>query len=380
MNILMVMNHFYPFIGGAEKLFLELALGLVKNGQHVRVLTSDQGVNTAYCNYQKIEIYYYPWKVLWGQSMPTFNDLSDHIKWCDVIHSAIYLPATRSLQYGRECGKPVICTVYEALTKEWMDVESSWIKGIAYRIYTKWVIEKKYSVLHAISHSTENQLKAFKLKCPVQMIYCPIGIDKVDVSNCTISEKFSIEKDFQGKVFLYYGRPGKTKGIFVLLKAIQELVNREPTLKSKARFCFVLAQEPSKERKLFCNEVKKNGLQSCIHIISSQPKEDLNALIADADCVIVPSMTEGFGYSAVEACNLNASLICSTAGALPEVVYGKCMFFKNKDSRDLSNKIYSIISDTAIFSEIDKKDFSAEKTIHEFIKLYEKTVEKNRNA
>jgi len=371
MNVLMVMNHFYPFIGGAEKLFLELALGLVKSGQRVKVLTSGQGVDTTYCNYQGIEIYYYPWKVLWGQAVPDSRDLSDHIKWCDVIHSAIYMPATRSLRYGRKCGKPVICTVYEALTREWMDVESSWLKGILYRVYTKWVIEKRYSALHAISHSTEKQLQAFRTKCPVRMIYCPMGIEQVEISDCTIRERFSIKNDFCGKVFLYYGRPGKTKGIFVLLEAVRELLIRDPSLETKARFCFVLAQEPEKERIAFCKEAEKDDMRSCVHIISSQSKPDLNALISDADCVIVPSMTEGFGYSAVEACNLNTSLICSTAGALPEVVYGKCMFFQNKNAQDLADKIYSVISDKAIFAEIEKKDFSSEKTIGEFIKLYE---------
>ena len=40
MNILFVVNHFYPYIGGAEKLFFELAVRLVEKGNQVSVVTT----------------------------------------------------------------------------------------------------------------------------------------------------------------------------------------------------------------------------------------------------------------------------------------------------------------------------------------------------
>ncbi|MDR2190757.1 MAG: glycosyltransferase [Candidatus Peribacteria bacterium] len=45
-----------------------------------------------------------------------------------------------------------------------------------------------------------------------------------------------------------------------------------------------------------------------------------------SDVVIVPSLVEGFGFSAAETCALGQQLVTTNAAALTEVVSGKVNF------------------------------------------------------
>ena len=83
----------------------------------------------------------------------------------------------------------------------------------------------------------------------------------------------------------------------------------------------------------------KLGLNEKIKIINSVPHQQLRIYLKMADFVIVPSTSEGFGYTTVEAIAMGKPVIVSSAGSLPEVVSGKHLIFRNKDVKDLAEKI-----------------------------------------
>ena len=161
------------------------------------------------------------------------------------------------------------------------------------------------------------------------------------------------------RAFLYYGRPGQPKGIFVYLKAIRLLLERHGAAAfGDTRFCFILANDPKAQKDKFLSLVKEYGLEGKVIVRDPVERERLSAMIPQALAVVVPSITEGFGYSAVEACALGAPLIHSDGGSLPEVVYGRCLPFRNRDSGDLCEKLWQVISGTAQFRQIPAKEFS----------------------
>ncbi len=76
-----------------------------------------------------------------------------------------------------------------------------------------------------------------------------------------------------------------------------------------------------------------------VKIIPSLPYQELGTMIKAADCVVIPSLSEGFGYNALETNSLGTPLVVSDAGSLPEAVSGKHLFFKTKDLKDLAEKV-----------------------------------------
>ena len=66
--------------------------------------------------------------------------------------------------------------------------------------------------------------------------------------------------------FLYYGRPGKTKGVFLLLDAIRVLDLRLPP---QWRFEFILSDQPAGDRRAFLTSVEQSGLSS--RVVTSRP-------------------------------------------------------------------------------------------------------------
>ena len=169
--------------------------------------------------------------------------------------------------------------------------------------------------------------------------------------------------------FLYFGRPGKTKGVFLLLAALEKVKGLWP---SNVRFVFILSREPRRERKRFERLVTKKKLENVVTILDSLDEMGLFRALDEAYCVVVPSITEGFGFSAAEACKRGRPIIASDAGSLPEVVSGKVIMFENRNIDDLGAKL--IMGIDGNFSHIPEKTFDWDHSTAMLIGLYKKLV------
>ena len=121
--------------------------------------------------------------------------------------------------------------------------------------------------------------------------------------------------------------------------------------------------------------MREDGLRGVVRVRPSVPREDLAACIRQADCVVVPSLTEGFGFSALETCQSGTALIYSDGGSLPEVAYGKCRSFKNRSASDLADKLEAVIrGDEDAFENIPEKTFRREDMLDGLEEIYKGLV------
>ena len=88
--------------------------------------------------------------------------------------------------------------------------------------------------------------------------------------------------------------------------------------------------------------IKKLKIDNKIKVIPSAPYKELGNYIAAANCVVIPSIAEGFGYNAVEAATMGIPAVVSNAGSLPEVISGKHLLFESKDVKDLAEKVMMV--------------------------------------
>lgn len=343
MKICFVLPHFYPYIGGGEKLFYDFARGLSERGHEVRVVA--RNVGKEYLGYKKIgklDVYYCQWKSMFGHPIPHKKDIVEHIKWCDVVHTSIFTPAAIVSRLARIYKKPSVMTVHEVRGEKWFWVENAF-KASLFWIYEQYVCRQKYDVYHAVSEATKRDYLKYCGRKNVVRVYNAVSemdIDIAKTADLDLYQYFGIEET--DRVFLYYGRPGKTKGVDIYRNALIKIKNDNPHLES-VKFCFVLGAEPVKLHRRFEKSMVDNELSDMVVIKDSVARNNLCKFILQADYVVVPSVTEGFGLSALEACQMDKKIIYSDGGALKEVVYGPCLCFENRNSDQLAEHIQSVI-------------------------------------
>jgi glycosyltransferase involved in cell wall biosynthesis len=333
---------------------------MVERGHEVRVVAElvDEE-HTGHKEVDGIQVWYCPWKSMFGHPFPRTKDIEPHIRWCDVVHTSIFTTAPVVSKLARKYHKPSLLSVYEVRGNKWFwsDV---FYRALIYYAVEQFSCRQKFDAYHAISDATKRDYLKYIGKRDVRRVYLANEMGK---EGKRVSSDFSLRKYFgigDEKVLLYYGRAGKTKGVHVYAKAIRLLQKRGIDL-SGVRFCFLLGKEPEKPRREFVNTIEKWGLTDIVRIRGSVSRADLEACIAQADCVVVPSMTEGFGFSALEACQIGTPLIYSDGGSLPEVAYGRCRSFHNRDAEDLARKLTAVIrGDVRAFRTIEEKDFTKE--------------------
>ena len=377
MKVCYILSHFYPYVGGAEQAFFDLMQVLVKKNIEIRVITTSVNGKNEHLKYKDLDIYYYNWKQLMGHPLVKEKDIIDHIKWADVVNTAVYSPVPVVTRVCHKLGKPVLCDVYEVLGHRWYWVEKNYIKAFILKTYEKFIINQKCDFFITSSHATENDLLKYNKKANCKTVYriSEPKENKTKIDKKKYYDYFGINE--KNIVFLNYGRPGKTKGIFVYLNAIKSLAKKLSKKDlEKIKFCFIMAKEPHKERNKFIKKVEKYNLSKYIIIKESVSREDLDNYRACADYIVVPSITEGFGLSAIEACEAGKKLVHSSGGSLPEVTFGQVAEFENRNSDSLEKVLESIILKKIRYKTKKKKDFSKENMASKYLGAYKSLLKK----
>ncbi len=377
MKVCYILSHFYPYVGGAEQAFFDLMQVLVKKNVEIRVITTSVNGKNEHLKYKDLDIYYYNWKQLMGHPLVKEKDIIDHIKWADVVNTAVYSPVPVVTRVCHKLGKPVLCDVYEVLGHRWYWVEKNYIKAFILKTYEKFIINQKCDFFITSSHATENDLLKYNKKANCKTVYriSEPKENKTKIDKKKYYDYFGINE--KNIVFLNYGRPGKTKGIFVYLNAIKSLAKKLSKKDlEKIKFCFIMAKEPHKERNKFIKKVEKYNLSKYIIIKESVSREDLDNYRACADYIVVPSITEGFGLSAIEACEAGKKLVHSSGGSLPEVTFGQVAEFENRNSDSLEKVLESIILKKIRYKTKKKKDFSKENMASKYLEAYKSLLKK----
>ena len=91
-----------------------------------------------------------------------------------------------------------------------------------------------------------------------------------------------------------------------------------------------------------------------IRFVGRQPQEELSQWYSQMDIVLMPSRSEGFGLTAIEAMAHGCVMVASDVGGLPEVVRdGICgLLHRTEDVADMAAKISTLIGDEALYTQL----------------------------
>jgi len=369
MKILFVLEYYYPHIGGVETLFQNLAEKLVKNGQQVRVVTSKLKGEKPREYYNGVEIirlnlpntgrrYWFTFFAGW----PLIRLSSGF----EIIHTTTYNAALPAWFIAYVFRKKIIITVHEVWDKLWYQLPGmNKIYAFFHKFFEWLILRLPFSYYVTDSEYTKKSLLKFINKEKIiQRIYLGVDYDffnPAKYSNSKIRTRYNLNNNF---VYLYFGRPGWAKGVEYLIKAVPIIKKNIPN----SKLMLILTKDPLNRYKFISKLISKLSLGKDIILLDPVPHQELPDYIGASDCVVIPSLSEGFGFSAAEASAMKKPIVCTEAGSLPEVVSGQVAFCKPSDSLSLAEAVKRQKEGQVI--EIPEKNFLWENSTREYEKIY----------
>ncbi|MEM3126728.1 MAG: glycosyltransferase family 4 protein [Candidatus Woesearchaeota archaeon] len=369
LKLLFVLENYYPLFGGAETVFVNLCEGLAKKGHEVRVVVQKIPGTKNYEVKNKIKIYrvdsfsryFYPFVAI-----PLVWKLARE---ADVIHTSTYTGAGPAWLAARLQRKPIVITMHEVLGKKWsltLPWPSSWLHH-----FLEWIIVKLgYTKYICVSKNTQNDLLNYVKKQKTTVIYN--GFDwkfwnPKKYSGNEIRRKLTLSDNY---VVFFYGRPGFSKGLEFLIKAMPKIVDKIPD----ARLLALVTQDKQYQKrfKKIMKIVKDLKIEPLCNILPSTSAKELPNYVAAADVVVVPSLTEGFGYTTVESCAMNKPIVASNVGSIPEVIFGRYVLVEPKNPDAIAEGVLKVYNREWLTSK--KKNFSWKKNIDEHLKIYQRLI------
>jgi D-inositol-3-phosphate glycosyltransferase len=328
MRICFVIEYYYPHVGGAEVLFQHLAEGLVQAGHTCQVITCRlpgtpaeeviNGVQVRRVRVPRVGDRY------WFTALSLAASWK-HAKQADIVHTMVYNGAFSAKLAALLRKRPVVIHVFEVIGTKWHSIGIPPWLALLYRLLEKLVLALPFDAYSCISVSTMNALRDAGMPESRLFLAYP-GIDyalfdpdRQGLSRGSVRQRLGVaESRF---LYTFYGRPGFVKGIQHLVTAVSLIKETMPN----STLLLILSRKPESGRRRVQELVRDCRLTPGKDIVIIDPvqRQELPSYIAASDCIVVPSLSEGFGFTCAEACAMRRPVVATTAGSLPEVVSGQ---------------------------------------------------------
>ncbi len=369
MKILFVLENYLPHIGGVEIVFQNLSEGLVRLGHNVSIVTYRLKGTKNFEIMKGVKIY----RVNCFRSRYWFTFLSipkvlKLAKKADLIHTTTYNGAFPARIASIFTKKHCIITVHEILGKNWQTFTGiSWLSAKIHKILEKLVVGLRFDKFVSVSKSTEKTILATGVpKEKSVVVYNGVDYDffnpkKYDGKK--IRKKLGLDKKF---IYFFYGRPGISKGLEFLIKAVPIISNQ---IKNSVLVAIV-SRDPvyKKQYSRMLDLIKRLGIHDKIVVLDPVSRRKLPNYIKAADCVVVPSLTEGFGFAAAEACAMGKVVVASNTTSLPEVISGRYVLVKPRNPEAIAKGVEMVFKKEYIKSKLKK--FWLKENINNYLKVY----------
>jgi glycosyltransferase involved in cell wall biosynthesis len=126
--------------------------------------------------------------------------------------------------------------------------------------------------------------------------------------------------------------------------------------------------------------VERLGLENAVQFLGFVEDEDLPALYARAECLIYPSLYEGFGLPVIEGMASGTPVVTSNCSSMAEVAADAALLVDPLDVADIAEKLLHVAGSAELRDTLREKglrraaDFSWEKMARETMAVYERTA------
>ncbi len=260
------------------------------------------------------------------------NELANPVDY-DIIHAHDWVTFSAGIKIKERTGKPLVLHVHALET----DRAGASTRNAIYQL-EKDALDQADRIL-AVSHFTKEQLLQHYHQDPQKISVVHNGIDPV-----SFERKSHILKD---KYVVFLGRITHQKGPEFLLETAEKVTRVYPRVK------FVVAGTGDQFAHLLeTTAYKKMGNKFIF--TGFLTKEKVDELLAMADVYFMPSVSEPFGLTALEAAQHGVPGVLSKASGASEVLSGSLQadFW---DTSKYANYIYALLKYDVLHKEVSRQ-------------------------
>lgn len=368
MKICLIAESYPPAVGGVEFALQKLVEGFIARGNEVRVIAASweghpPGVDMS-DGVTIVRVRTFPFLKRFWFIVSSLPAVIRGAVWADVVQGSTFAGAVPAFVGGRLAGKRKALLVHEVYGRRWFRFESNLLRSLFYFV-TEWIIvHLPFDRYVAPSHYTKELLRSVNVPDRKIIIinHGNSSFAKPASSPAEVRKELGIEPD--DFMYLTYGRTGLTKGFEHLVGAIPSVAAQA----KNAKFVLVLS---GYDRRIWRSLQRSIGAlpSGVCRLLPPVPRNVLAGYVAGAECVVIPSLSEGFGFSALEACNAGKIVVATNAGSLPEVVFGKHVFVQAGSAEAIAEGCLRALRGEVEITPV--KSFSWERTVGEYLKMYE---------
>lgn len=280
------------------------------------------------------------------------------------------------------CPVPCVVTYHDsAFLRRPQDYNRLW--GLMFRLINLPAV-RRADVIAVPSRYTAGEGARYAKFSPAKMRVTPLGGPQpgsLAVSDAVASETLARFGLVARSYLLHVGVLERRKNLPMLIEALHELKTEGVADALK----LVLVGQPGPRPDLndapaIRATIERLGMRDQVILTGHLPQEQVNALFSNAAAYVLPSKSEGFGIPVLEAFAAGAPVICSTAGALPEVAGDAALLFDPDDKAQLVERLTQLGSDPGLQRRLVEagtdraRQFTWKQTAHATMAAFEEAV------
>jgi glycosyltransferase involved in cell wall biosynthesis len=174
-------------------------------------------------------------------------------------------------------------------------------------------------------------------------------------------------------VVLFVGEIAERKNVRLLVEAFAQAVSTLPD----ARLLLVGSSGLGSTE--VDHAIGRLGISQAVLRLGHARQAVVEALVATADVLVLPSVDEGFGFPALEAMSVGTAVVASDSGSLPEVVGDAGFLVPVDDAEALSEGITRVLDDSELRAELGTRG-RRRAAKHSWTAAADKTIQVYGNA
>lgn len=257
----------------------------------------------------------------------------------DVIHAHDWLSFPAGIVAKQITGKPFIAHIHATE----FDRTGGGERGVNNEVYN---IEKQgfdlADKIIAVSNFTKNKvIKHYQIN-PEKITVVHNAVEKEDL-HCSLPIQSKLNK----KIILFLGRITIQKGADYFLKAAKKVLEVNPDV------YFIIAGTGDMESQII-EETASMGISDKVLFAGFVQKEKLAHFYKMADLYVLPSISEPFGLTPLEAITCGTPALISKQSGVSEVI-SHCLKVDFWDTDQMANQILAILEYSELKEELQKK-------------------------
>jgi len=255
----------------------------------------------------------------------------------DVIHAHDWLSFLAGVEAKKVSGKPLILHMHAT------EFDRTGGQGVNQDVYN---IEREgmhfADGIIAVSNLTKQKIVERYGVSPDKVEVVHNGIDECDYTN--IPDRLLDLKKSGQKIVLFAGRITIQKGPEYFIRAAKRVLDVNPNV------LFLVAGSGDMERQMML-EAASLGISEHVIFVGFLRGDEMNAAYRAADLFVMPSVSEPFGITPLEAIISGAPVLISKQSGVGEVLSHalKADFW---DTEDMANKILGVISHKSLWQTL----------------------------